>query len=716
MKVITIGRSNDNNIVVNDPTVGRHHVQIILHDDGRIGIVDLSSKNGTYVNGKRIVKEVPLRRGDVVRIGMTILPWERYFGRKSVPRKSNDNTLAIVLGSIGGALMLLIAVLFFLRSHKTTDLPDPFQFEGVYPPVVEIEITADNGKSYTIEAIEGHVCVWFRDGTSFQTIETSIKQLGGKIVAQIPRNGYFLVEVPKNEVRSFLLRIKATQNVRNAYPNMVYCPNIAYDYVLDNYYPDDRYMAYDTIPHGEIVEFALTEYGNKSPLKSFNIGTNNGRNLCNDSSLISSDGSVCVNSEVFALDSISQLPNDGPIVINMSYGTPLPKRKDQKDNEKYYWKDATDNEKSTYKYWYAQMLKGKINHLNPLLDKNLDFIVVVSAGNEGVKEYDEAILSYLRSSEGLEPYEREIVDKHFIFVTAGEERRVEWFKNEHEKYKQKYEQILQSGRSDIDTTKYRKYVEYLYNESIAYGRYSNEVSAGHYDPWATKVDISDFEHKGWKRRGTSFSAPRASRILSSIINETNLSGADVLKLAREVTRRDGELTHDALLKAAKKYAESLRSNQESSQPPKQTPQPTPRPTPRPFPNPSPNPPVVGESETPSYSYRAKSAEDAVRKMNLALIDHDYSTVRALTTDDLYEEIMMEHYAGMDKLDDTAKRKARAALQNMPAQTIKTGQNTVVVRFKANGGQVDYYVRYEDGWKCFDYAIGGVHVPRSMRHR
>ncbi|MDR2065261.1 MAG: FHA domain-containing protein, partial [Prevotellaceae bacterium] len=58
MKVITIGRKPENSVVINDPLVSRHHLQIIQDDSGNFRLADFGSKNGTFVNGKRISGEV----------------------------------------------------------------------------------------------------------------------------------------------------------------------------------------------------------------------------------------------------------------------------------------------------------------------------------------------------------------------------------------------------------------------------------------------------------------------------------------------------------------------------------------------------------------------------------------------------------------------------------------------------------------------------------
>ena len=81
MKIIRVGRSNTNDVVITDPSVAmENHCQIIQDDYGRFRILD-SSENGTFVNGIRISRgcEIPLNEMDTVRIGNTMLPWRRFF-------------------------------------------------------------------------------------------------------------------------------------------------------------------------------------------------------------------------------------------------------------------------------------------------------------------------------------------------------------------------------------------------------------------------------------------------------------------------------------------------------------------------------------------------------------------------------------------------------------------------------------------------------------
>jgi|688.fasta_scaffold13420_5 ABC-type transport system substrate-binding protein/pSer/pThr/pTyr-binding forkhead associated (FHA) protein len=65
---MTIGRAEDNNVIVEDLQMSLHHTEIILHADGSAEIIDRGSETGTFVNDQRIVSQF-LRNGDQISIG-----------------------------------------------------------------------------------------------------------------------------------------------------------------------------------------------------------------------------------------------------------------------------------------------------------------------------------------------------------------------------------------------------------------------------------------------------------------------------------------------------------------------------------------------------------------------------------------------------------------------------------------------------------------------
>lgn len=70
-QVMTIGRSLDNDIVVQEPEVSRYHARI-EYVDGHFEIVDLDSTNGTSVNGARVSRK-RLREGDEIVVATATL-------------------------------------------------------------------------------------------------------------------------------------------------------------------------------------------------------------------------------------------------------------------------------------------------------------------------------------------------------------------------------------------------------------------------------------------------------------------------------------------------------------------------------------------------------------------------------------------------------------------------------------------------------------------
>jgi len=82
--IVTLGRSLDNDIVIDDPRVSRHHAQLRLRA-GRYVIYDLGSSGGTFVNTLR-VSECLLAAGDVISLaGVEIIYGEETAGPPPAP-------------------------------------------------------------------------------------------------------------------------------------------------------------------------------------------------------------------------------------------------------------------------------------------------------------------------------------------------------------------------------------------------------------------------------------------------------------------------------------------------------------------------------------------------------------------------------------------------------------------------------------------------------
>ena len=70
----TLGRHRNNDIVISDPKVSSFHARLDRSPEGFV-LVDLKSRNGSYVNGERI-ESVHLNTGDEVRLGTALLAYK----------------------------------------------------------------------------------------------------------------------------------------------------------------------------------------------------------------------------------------------------------------------------------------------------------------------------------------------------------------------------------------------------------------------------------------------------------------------------------------------------------------------------------------------------------------------------------------------------------------------------------------------------------------
>lgn len=77
MRIIKIGKASDNDIVISgDSTVSRSHMQMFIDDEANVFVTDLSSLNGTFINGVKISDSVKLNTFDIVKVGNSLINWK----------------------------------------------------------------------------------------------------------------------------------------------------------------------------------------------------------------------------------------------------------------------------------------------------------------------------------------------------------------------------------------------------------------------------------------------------------------------------------------------------------------------------------------------------------------------------------------------------------------------------------------------------------------
>ena len=163
MKVITIGRDLDNDIVINDDKASRHHLQIIKEDSGSFRIVDFGSTNGTFVNERKITGEIAISAYDTVRIGNTTLPWQSYFPENR-SNKSN-HLLAWAAGIFVTLAAFVLIYVFVFNKDDSRTIVKMSEKNGVrYVPMKingqELDFVFDTGaSSICISTLEAAVLV-----------------------------------------------------------------------------------------------------------------------------------------------------------------------------------------------------------------------------------------------------------------------------------------------------------------------------------------------------------------------------------------------------------------------------------------------------------------------------------------------------------------------------------------------------------------------------
>jgi pSer/pThr/pTyr-binding forkhead associated (FHA) protein len=66
-----IGRSDDCHLRPHSDLISRHHCAILI-DNGVVAVRDFNSRNGTFVNGEKVVGQTTLKTGDTLSVGQLL--------------------------------------------------------------------------------------------------------------------------------------------------------------------------------------------------------------------------------------------------------------------------------------------------------------------------------------------------------------------------------------------------------------------------------------------------------------------------------------------------------------------------------------------------------------------------------------------------------------------------------------------------------------------
>ena len=105
----TIGRTDDNFILLSDPSISREHA-LIRRDGEDYTLLDLGSSNGTRLNGNEVLDPKPVNPGDVVEFGnveFVFAHGDEFVDASSYDESGGKNSNTVLLVSVVGVVLLV---------------------------------------------------------------------------------------------------------------------------------------------------------------------------------------------------------------------------------------------------------------------------------------------------------------------------------------------------------------------------------------------------------------------------------------------------------------------------------------------------------------------------------------------------------------------------------------------------------------------------------
>jgi pSer/pThr/pTyr-binding forkhead associated (FHA) protein len=180
---VVIGRTSDNDIVIDNHSISRNHAKITRTDKTSFLIQDLDSANGIKIKG-RPVKEFQLNSGDIVELGQVKFRFceagenwffdpERFPIQDAAPKlppppppKSN----ALIFAIAGVVVVGIIAVVII--ATRPSDKGDASTSQNTSGPTTQTEVSDDDKIRVAINGIEGEISI-----TELDSAFTGLKNL-----------------------------------------------------------------------------------------------------------------------------------------------------------------------------------------------------------------------------------------------------------------------------------------------------------------------------------------------------------------------------------------------------------------------------------------------------------------------------------------------------------------------------------------------------------
>ena len=118
-----IGRNKDNDVVFLNDLVSRYHAILQHTDDGEYHLMDMGSRNGSFVNGSRVSFPISLKDGDTISLGEYQLTFHRPEGaaQAAPPNAAKSGSDTKLLASSRKTSVLVVDVRDFTKLAQQID-------------------------------------------------------------------------------------------------------------------------------------------------------------------------------------------------------------------------------------------------------------------------------------------------------------------------------------------------------------------------------------------------------------------------------------------------------------------------------------------------------------------------------------------------------------------------------------------------------------------
>ena len=273
-QVFTLGRRPDNDCVFSsddDQQVSGYHAEIRIVDDAAY-LIDLNSKNGSYVNEHKVTRH-PLLSGDLVQLGENgpgfIVEYARASIKPAIEPPDNKLYGKKTLGLLIDQALKTVGKSPGQGTSKSTDYFESLMDKKVKRTSLKIKVIVAAAIVFTgITALFLWYYIYTKPAVTnvYQTTQVVSGENAGGIIANTNRYNVFMIagtkkqSVDNNEIEGFCtgFAIAPSLIATNAHCVKVAGEKYSYIYVLMNGAPRNRYSVTKMISHPAYSEETIS--------------------------------------------------------------------------------------------------------------------------------------------------------------------------------------------------------------------------------------------------------------------------------------------------------------------------------------------------------------------------------------------------------------------------------------------------------------------------